>query len=70
MPTTRKWEIQSSMCGPPVDCFFPRLLRVRNLVRVIEGKLYRNGLRGNKNYFDLAGGKSYREFHLLRVKLQ
>ena len=24
-------------------------------------KLYRNDLRGNKNYFELAGGSSYRE---------
>ena len=23
MPTTRKWEIQSSMFGTPVDCFVP-----------------------------------------------
>ena len=25
-------------------------------------KLYRNDLRGNKNYFELAGGSSYRGF--------
>ena len=31
-------------------------------------KLYRNDLKGNKNYFELAG--SYRGFELLRVKLQ
>ena len=30
MPTTRKWEIQSSMFGTPVDWFFPRLLRAQH----------------------------------------
>ena len=37
------------------------------LLRVI---LYRNNLKGNKNYFELAGGSSYRGFELLRVRLQ
>ena len=40
------------------------------MVRVIEGKLYRNDLTGNKNYFELAEGSSYRGFELPRVKLQ
>ena len=31
--------------------------------------LYRNDLKGNKNYFELAGGLSYWGFELLRVKL-
>ena len=31
-------------------------------------KLYRNDLRGNENYFELAGGSSYRGFELPRVK--
>ena len=31
--------------------------------------LCRNDLRGKKNYFELAGGLSYRGFELLRVKL-
>ena len=30
-------------------------------------KLYRNDLRGNKNYFELAGGSSYRGFELSGV---
>ena len=41
MPTTGRWEIQNSMFGTPVDCFFfflSRLLRAQNMVRVIEGK--------------------------------
>ena len=33
-------------------------------------KLYRNDLKGNKNYFELAGGLSYRWCELPRVKLQ
>ena len=31
-------------------------------------ELCRNDLKGNKNYFELAGGLSYREFESLRVK--
>ena len=71
MPTTHQWEIQNSMFQIPVDCFFPDFLRAQNMVRVMEGKiLYRNDLKGNKNYFELAGGWSYRGFELPRVKLQ
>ena len=29
------------------------------MVRVIKGKLCRNDLKGNKNYFEFAGGSSY-----------
>ena len=29
-----------------------------------------NDLKGNGNYFELAGGSSYRGFELPRVKLQ
>ena len=49
----------------PVDSFFPYFLRAQNMVRVIEGKNYiENDLRGNKNWFELAGvrvigGSSY-----------
>ena len=41
----------------------------RELSRV---KLHKNDLRGNncKNYFELAGGSSYRRFELPRVKLR
>ena len=28
-------------------------------------KLYTNDLRGNKNYFELAGGSSYRESNVI-----
>ena len=51
MPTTRLWNIQNSM-------FFPDF-SAQNMVRDIEGKIYRNDLRGDKNYFELAGGSSY-----------
>ena len=30
------------------------------MVRASEGRLYKNDLRGNKNYFELVGGSSYR----------
>ena len=49
--------------------FFPDFLRAQNMVRVSEGKLYKNDLRGNKNYFESVGGSSYRGFELPRVKL-
>ena len=49
--------------------FFPDFLRAQNMVRVSEGKLYKNDLRGNKNCFELVGGSSYRGFELPRVKL-
>ena len=41
--------------------FFPQLFTRLNVVRVLEGKWYRNDLKGNKNYFELAGGSSYLE---------
>ena len=40
------------------------------MVRVIEEKLYRNDVKGNKNYFKLAQCSSYRKFELPRAKLQ
>ena len=33
-------------------------------------KLYRNDLKGNKKYFELAGGSNYPGFELSKVKLQ
>ena len=40
MPTTRQWEIQNSMFGTLVDCFFfLQLLRAQNMVHVIDGKI-------------------------------
>ena len=59
----------NSMFRTSVHGFFPDLSRAYNMVRVIEG-MYRNELKGNKNYFELAGGSSYRGFELPRVKLQ
>ena len=37
--------------------------------KLLRVTLYRNDLRGNKNYFELVGGLSYRGFELPRVKL-
>ena len=62
-------EIQSF--GLEYTVFFRRnchaLIAWFELSRV---KLYRNDLKGNKGYFDVAGGSSYGEFKLPRVKLQ
>ena len=40
--------------------FFSDFLSAQNRVRVIEGEFIWKDLRGNKNYFELAGGSSYR----------
>ena len=40
---------------------FSRLFALKTWFELSRVKLYRNDLRGNKNYFDLAGGSSYRE---------
>ena len=37
------------------------------MVRVIEGKLHRNDLKGKKKPLELAGGSSYRGFELSGV---
>ena len=51
--------------------FFSRLTRAFNIwLELSREKLYRNELKGNKNYFELARGSSYRGFKLPRVKLQ
>ena len=39
--------------------FFSDFLSAQNRVRVIEGEFILKDLRGNKNYFELAGGSSY-----------
>ena len=41
--------------------FFSRLFALKTWFELSRVKLYRNDLRGNKNYFDLAGGSSYRD---------
>ena len=70
MPTTRQWEIQNSKFPTPVHCFFLDFLRLKTWFELSMVKLYRNDLRGNKNYFELAGDSSYKGFELPRVKLQ
>ena len=61
----------NSMFRTSVHGFLPDLSRAyidgSSISRV---KLYRNELRGNKNYFEIAGGSSYRGFELPRVRLQ
>ena len=54
------------MFGTPVDWFFfPDFQELKIWFELSRVKLYRNDLRGNKNYFELAGGSSYQA-----VKLQ
>ena len=49
---------------------FFSLSRGKSWFQLTRVKLRRNNLKGNKNYFGLAGGSSYRGLELLRVKLQ
>ena len=58
------------MFRTPVHCFFPTFQGFKTWFELSRVKLYRNDLRGNKNYFELAGVSSYRGFELPRVKLQ
>ena len=50
--------------------FFPTCHALTTWFELSRVKLYRNELKGNKDYFELAGGSSYRGFELPRVKLQ
>ena len=43
---------------------------LKTWIELSRVKLYGNDLKGNKNYFQLTGGSSYRGFKLPRVKLQ
>ena len=53
-----------------VHSFFPTFEGLKTWFELSRVKLYRNDLKGNKNYFELAGVSSYRGFELPRVKLQ
>ena len=56
----------NSMFRTSVHGFLPDLPRAYN--RWFE--YIENELKGNTNYFEIAGGSSYRGFELPRVKLQ
>ena len=56
--------LQNPMFRTPVHCFF------RLFNRSKHGSSYRNDLRRNKHYFELAEGSSYRGFELPKVKLE
>ena len=62
----------NSMFRTSVHGFLPDLPRayIKHGLSILRVKLYRNVLKGNKNYFEIAGGSSYRGFELPRVKLQ
>ena len=48
MQITRQWKFKINVWDDST-LFFPDFLSARNMVRVIEGNLYENELRGNKN---------------------
>ena len=60
----------NSMFRTSVHRFSPTCHVLITWFELSRVKLYRNELKGNKNYFELAGGSSYRGFELPRVKLQ
>ena len=51
----------------PVDCIFPTFSELTTWLELSRVKLYRNDLRENNNYFELARGSSSRGFELPRV---
>ena len=59
-----------SMLRTTVNYFFPTFKARKTLFELSRVILYGNDPRGNKNYFELVGGSSYRGFELPRVKLQ
>ena len=56
--------------GLQYTVFFPTCHALITWLELSREKLYRNDLKGNKNYFELAGGSSYRGFEFPRVKLR
>ena len=71
---TKNWHDcfeMNSMFWTSVHCFFfPTCHALKAWFELSRVKLYWNDLKGNKNYFELRVGLSYRGFELLRVKLQ
>ena len=49
--------------------FFPARQALITWLELSRVKLYRNDLKGNKNYFEFAEGSSYRGFELPRVRV-
>ena len=52
----------NSMFRTSVRGFFPSCQVLITWFKLLRVKLYWNQLKGNKNYFELAGGSSYRGF--------
>ena len=50
-----------------VPFFFFTFRMFKTWFELLRVKLYRNDLKGNKNYFKLAGGLSYQGFKLLSL---
>ena len=71
--TVKRHRIQG--CLKYIQCsdwsmLFFSLSGSKSWFQLTRVKLCRNNLKGNKNYFELAGGLSYQGLELLRVKLQ
>ena len=59
----------NSMFRTSVHGFLPDSSRVYNMARVIEGKIVWKWSERKKNYFEFAGGSSYRGFELPKVRV-
>ena len=46
--------------SPAAHCFFSTYHVLKTMFELSRIKLHRNDLKGNKNYFELAEGSSYR----------
>ena len=64
MQTTRQWKFKINVWDDST-LFFPDFLRNRNMVRVIEGNLYKKGTEGKQKLVRVSG-----RYELPRVKLQ
>ena len=60
---TRQWKIQNSISVSDAGTLFffllPTLKALKTWFELSRVNLYKSDLRGNKNYFELAGGSSY-----------
>ena len=52
-----------------LSTLFSTFQALKTWFELLRVNLHRSELRGNKNYFELAGGSSYRGFELPRIKL-
>ena len=63
----RQWDFKIHFSDTNT-LFFPTFEALKTWFELSRVNFYRNDLRGNKNYFELAGSSSYRGFELPRGK--